>query len=434
MTGTTPRVRPPLVALLALALAAAGLVVNLWRPTASAAAAATPWADFPAAVVARIADYRRVRWAAAAVATVLTAVVPLLVVGTAEGRRLLARSAGGRHPLLAGAAIGGGVAALLAITLLPLDVLVGYWWDGAWGLRTAGPLRWARTWLVGAAVPVVVAAVAGALLVLLVRRRPRTWPWDATLAATGLAALVLLIWPQIVTPLVFRTRPLPPGPVHDAVASVLARAGVDAELRVADASALSTRLNAFVAGWGPTQQVVLYDTLLGLPPEEVATIVAHELAHQQHADVARTVPLTATVALPVLLLLRWWWQDPVRRRRLGAEDAADPRLVAALAALVAVGGLVVQPAAMWLSRRAEAAADQRAVELVGDATPMVSLLRTFVLRDLAHPDPPAWVQWWWGTHPSPAARIRAAAATAPVHGPVGPPAPEWHPELRVGDG
>jgi hypothetical protein len=73
-------------------------------------------------------------------------------------------------------------------------------------------------------------------------------------------------------------------------------------------------MNALITGLGPTEQVVLYDTLLELPAPQVAAVLAHELAHQEHADLARGTLLTATAALVGLLLLRRVLDGAVVRR------------------------------------------------------------------------------------------------------------------------
>ena len=60
--------------------------------------------------------------------------------------------------------------------------------------------------------------------------------------------------------------------------------------------------------------------------------------------------------------------------------------------LVLVGQFAAQPVVAWQSRRIEAAADARALELVRDPAGQVALQRGFVIDDLVDPNPPAWVR------------------------------------------
>lgn len=407
-----------LSALVAIALAAAGLLVNLRRPLAARLPEVPTDLDrFAPAVLEVVGAYTSPRFAAAAVSMVIGVAVPALLVATASGRRLVRRVAGrrARSPLRA-AAVAATVVALTVLVLLPVDVAVGYVHEGRFGFRQSGLLLWGRDWLVAGGLTVALAGAAGAALMAAVARWPDGWPWGLVPATTALAAVLVLVWPVVVGPLFLPTSPLPDGPVRDRLEAVLARAGAgDAELLVGRASLRTTRVNALVTGLGPTRRVILYDTLLRLPPDQVAAVTAHELAHREHADIARGVLLTATGALPTLLILRRLLRSRAVHGRLGVRGPADPRLIAVAVAVVAGAQAVGQPAAMLASRRAEAAADHRALELTGDPAALIALQRTFTVRDLAHPDPPGWVVALWGTHPPVGARIRAAAAFAGQH-------------------
>lgn len=421
----------------AVALAVTGVVANLWRPVAPPPSGGPPAvATFPVEVLAVIERYAMPRYLAALMSLVLATAVPILVVATRPGRRLVAWLAGpeGRPRPLAAFAVVGGIVLAAAIVTLPIDLWRGYLHEQAWGLRTAGAVGWWRDHLLDVGIVTVVAGLVGAGLLTAVRRWPASWHWGLVPIVTLLAAAFALVLPLIVQPLFLSTQPLAPGPVHDAVAEVLTRAGEDElEVEVADASRRTTRSNAFVTGLGPTRRVVLFDNLVAAPADRVAATVAHELAHREHRDIARGILLTASGVLPVALVLRCLWGSRWAAARMRARSPSDPRLLAVALALVAVAQVVGQPVANWVSRRAEASADHRAAELTDRPEALIELQRSFVLRDLANPSPPGWVTLLWGTHPSVSRRIHAAATQADeldCEG-VGPPPGEWHPRLPV---
>src|SRR5690606_12709654 len=82
--------------------------------------------------------------------------------------------------------------------------------------------------------------------------------------------------------------PLPAGELRAGVEELAADEGVDvSDVVVADASRRTTTLNAWVSGFGGTRRVVLYDNLIDdVPQDQVIVVVAHELAHARHQDVA----------------------------------------------------------------------------------------------------------------------------------------------------
>src|SRR5690606_30084107 len=130
------------------------------------------------------------------------------------------------------------------------------------------------------------------------RRWPRAWP-----AVTGglLGGLVLLgsfVYPVLVEPLFNDFEPLGGGELREEIFALADAEGVHIDdVLVADASRRTTRLNAYVSGYGATRRVVVYDTLVEtLPRDQALSVVAHELAHARHRDVVTGSVLGATGA------------------------------------------------------------------------------------------------------------------------------------------
>ncbi len=399
----------------AVTLAAAGLVASVWRPTAPVlpGGGLPAVATFDAQLLATIADHRAPRLVLVPVVTALWVLVPVVLARWGRSRDLVARWTAdrGRAALRAGA-VAATVGVVTWLTTLPVVAWLGLVHEGRWGFRTATPGAWSRDQLLTASGRWLLLGL-GAVVILGSRSRwPRTWPYRLTVAATLAAAVLVVVHPVLIQPLFLRTTPLPDGPTRTDVEQVLAAAGLtDVPVVVADASRRTTRVNALVTGLGPTERVVLYDTLLELPSEQVTAVLAHELAHHDHADVARGTLLSAAAALAATLVLRRVLDGPSGRRH-HRRDPYDPRSVLVVVATAAVLELVGTPIGGAVSRRVEAAADARALELGADPAALVRTVRTFVVRDLAAPDPGPIVQLVYGTHPSPEQRLRAAAAAA----------------------
>jgi len=65
-----------------------------------------------------------------------------------------------------------------------------------------------------------------------------------------------------------------------------------------------------------------------------------------------------------------------------------------------------------LSRRVEARADSFALELTKDPQALIGVQKKLALTNVAQPDPPAALQWLFGTHPDTMQRIGAAVTFA----------------------
>mgnify|MGYP000049289883 CR=1 FL=1 len=430
VTTSSPRRRELVLRACAVAVtvgSAALLAAGLVGPTAVAPPVAGPTAglDLPATVLADVAAYRAPRRAAVVVATVLGVVVPLLVAriiagrGGGGGRWAGAAAARLRRfaPPATVAVVAGGTVLLTAVARLPLGVWAGVVQDGRWGFRTATVGRWFadRVLLIGGEVLLV--ALGAAAVTLLVRRRPDGWVPRLVLGVALTGPLLLALHPIVVHGLLLPTGPLPPGAHRDAIAEVVARSDVDVPVLVGRASLRTTRPNAVATGLGPTARIVVYDTLLELPPSRAAAVVAHELAHVERRDPLRAalapVPFVAVGGLLVRRLLG---------ASTGGADGPRPRgpslppvrRLALVAVLVLAVEAAATPVVAGLTRANELRTDVRAVELTGDAAAHVALLHDLVSERLTDPAPPRWYELLVVTHPPPSVRARAVSGAAHV--------------------
>jgi STE24 endopeptidase len=90
---------------------------------------------------------------------------------------------------------------------------------------------------------------------------------------------------------------------------------------------------------------------------------------------------------------------------MGAAEAVPLALLVA-----AVFQLATAPAANWVTRRMEAEADWKALEVTRDPESVEGAMVGLSETSLGDPDPPAWTQLLLGTHPSLADRVAMARA------------------------
>lgn len=295
------------------------------------------------------------------------------------------------------------VLAALWLVRLPFGV-VAHWWRRRHGLSGQGYLAWlVDPWLellVGAAV----ACAALVLAMTLARRLGRRW-WLAggpVLAALG--AVVVLAQPLVMEP---RLEPLRDRALAADIRLIGTRLSVrHLDVVVKDAAERTTRINAEVAGFGPTRKVILWDTLLDgrVPAGEIRVLAAHELAHVARRHVWKGVAWFALLAVPIVLVVA-----EVTRRRGGL---ADPGAVPLAVLAVVVIQLALLPFANAVSRRYEAEADWVALETTRDPQAAGALFRRFTETNLAEPSPPSWAYVLHSSHPSLVQRMAMADAWA----------------------
>ncbi|MDQ6729826.1 MAG: M48 family metalloprotease, partial [Actinomycetota bacterium] len=251
------------------------------------------------------------------------------------------------------------------------------------------------------------AAGAGAGVIAVTRRWPRTWWLAAAGGSVGVGAVLAALAPVVLAPIFNDFTPLPEGETRRDVLALADAAGVSVgEVYSVDASRRTTAANAYVTGLGPSKRVVLYDTLLDrYSRDEVRMVVAHELGHVRFRDVPRNVAFAAVTAPAAGLAVQ----------QLSGVLTPERGSPAALPGLALAAGLVSAPLGMIgnrLSRAVERRADQYSLQLARDSDAFISFERAIALQNLADLAPPRWVTALMASHPPTEERIGAAVAFA----------------------
>ena len=263
-----------------------------------------------------------------------------------------------------------------------------------WGFSTQTTRGWWGDRAKALAVGAVTTCLFVSPLLALAHRFPHRWPWLAAAGGAALTLLVSFVAPVLLEPVFNRFRPLE-GELAERVRAVAERAGVPVrEVLVADASRRTRKQNAYVSGVGRTRRVVLWDTLLDAPPEEVELVVAHELGHRKHRHVLWLTLLAMAGVAAFVVVLRLARPHP---------QPADGPLVLLLGTLLE---LLALPFAAALSRRFERTADRFSLAVVGRREVFEAAHRRLALANLSDLEPPFLAYLLLFTHPTPPQRVR----------------------------
>jgi STE24 endopeptidase len=399
--------RRTLAALAAVAFAAGWALAGafLWRTSVPQVhlPELDPRAYFSAHELARAEHFRRVSRALALASLGVELVV--LAVFAWKGRALAdALLPVTRGRLRTGLALGLAVALGTWLALLPLGA-VSQSWTRRFGLSHQGYLGWLGDQGLALLVEAVLVLIAVAVAMALAGWLGGKW-WlvgGPALAVVGFAFVV--VQPLVIEPLFNRFEPLGDRALAAEIQQLARREGVAIKgVSVSDASRRTTTENAYVSGLGPTRRVVFWDTILHgrLSRGEILAVAAHELAHVAHRHVWKWTGIFGLLSIPGVLAVA------LVTERAGGGGVAEPGLVPLGLFVVFVFFLATLPLQNAFSRRYEAEADWTALEATHDPRAMIGLQRQLSVSALGDPDPPGWVQGFFGTHPTTMQRIAMA--------------------------
>jgi Zn-dependent protease with chaperone function len=309
----------------------------------------------------------------------------------------------------------------LLVTLYLAIVFIGYeiitlplsWYGGSvlphrFDMSTQTP----RGWLTDEAKSLGLGLLFGVPIALgvywLLDSQPTTWWIWASVAATVLGVIMNFLAPVLLLPIFYKLTPLDD---HALVARVTALAEKTG-LRIAgvytiNLSSRTRAANALFMGMGRTKRIALGDTLYAeFPPDEIETVIAHELGHQVHHDLPLEVVVQAVFTTCGLFVAHLFLQWGVAR--FGLEGSADVAALPLLVLAAAIFSLLTMPLANAISRWRERLADDFALRVTGKPTAFASAMTRLANQNLAQVAPPRWLVWLLYTHPPISERIAAA--------------------------
>ncbi|HWU41660.1 MAG TPA: M48 family metallopeptidase, partial [Candidatus Acidoferrum sp.] len=269
---------------------------------------------------------------------------------------------------------------------------------------------WISDQVKGMAVSLPLGLILLELIYYLLRVAPQTW-W-LWVAAVLLVFQVLLanLAPILIMPLFNKYVPL--GDEHADLAARLIRLAQRANTKVQgvykfDMSRRTKSANAALTGLGNTRRIILGDTLITeFTPDEIETVLAHELGHQVHRDIPVGIAVETVITLVglylVSLLLEWGVAF------FGLPGIADPSSLPLLMLGIGLYGVVTMPLGNAYSRWREHRADEYALQMTGNGLAFASALTRLANQNLAEVDPEAWVEVLFYSHPALGKRIRMA--------------------------
>ncbi len=205
--------------------------------------------------------------------------------------------------------------------------------------------------------------------------------------------------PVVIIPLFYKLEPLADTVLRERLERLAERARTRVRgIFTMNLSSKASTGNAALVGLGNTRRIVLGDTVVDrYPPEEIEVIVAHELGHHVHHDIAKLIVMQS-----LTIVLGFFVAHLVLRAGVpyfgfeGISDVAAFPLLAGVFGLLAVG---LAPLTNAYSRYIEGAADAYALTLTGNADGFIAMMTGLANQNLSEAEPGRWVEWLFYDHP-----------------------------------
>ena len=293
---------------------------------------------------------------------------------------------------------------------LPLGYYSSYILPHRYGLSTQTPKGWIGDQVKGVLVGGVLGLLVIEIIYYVLRISPNLWWLWAGLILLFFNVILANLAPVLLMPLFYKFVPLEEEHA-DLVARLLnlaERAGTRVRgVYKFDMSRRTKAANAAITGLGNTRRIILGDTLIEeFTPDEIETILAHELGHQVHRDIPIGILVESVITLGGLYLASLGLEWGVAT--LGYTGVSDIAALPLFVLVMGAYGLLVMPLGNAFSRWRETRADEYALKMTGKGKAYASALTRLANQNLAEADPEPWVETLLYSHPALGKRIAMA--------------------------
>ncbi|MFD0695626.1 M48 family metallopeptidase [Paenibacillus sp. GCM10027628] len=243
---------------------------------------------------------------------------------------------------------------------------------------------------------------------ILGRSPERWWLWF-WMASIPLILFVTFIQPVVLDPLYNDFQPLKNQELKVQILNLAAKSHIPADqVYEVNMSERTNAINAYVNGIGGNARIVLWDTFLNkLQPEEILTVMAHEMGHYVEKHIYFGIAYGIALSL-----LGFWLAFHAYRFFLarwgslwGITGERDLAALPVLLLIVTLMNFASAPAQNAFSRVIEHRADVYSMKMTRDGTSAIHAFQKIAKENLSPVTQPKLVQWFRGSHPTILERI-----------------------------
>jgi len=292
---------------------------------------------------------------------------------------------------------------------LPLSYYQGFARQHAYGLSNQTFGKWFGDEIKGLLLGIVVGFLFLWIPYLLLKKSPRRWWLYTGLLAIPFLILVILVQPVWIDPLFNKFGPMKNKELETKILQLAERAGIEGGRVYEVAKSEDTKaLNAYVAGFGATKRIVLWDTAIAkLDQDELLYVMGHEMGHYVLGHVWKGILFFSLLIMATLYAIHRTagWLINKFQRRFGFTELSDIASLPLIILLFSAYSLIVTPIALAYSRHNEHEADRFGLEILRNNHACGTAFVKLQEENLGVPRPNILVKLWQAGHPTLGERI-----------------------------
>ncbi len=287
---------------------------------------------------------------------------------------------------------------------LPIDFYVNYIREHDYGLSNQSFGRWLDQY--GKMTLVFFLSVATFIWVfyLLLKKSPKRWWFYSSLVSIGITFIMAFIYPIWIVPLFNKVGPLKDKQLEKSILELASRAGIEnGRVFEVDKSKDTKMGNAYVAGLGGSQQIVIWDTSIKANSKEgLLFIMGHEMGHYVLHHVWLQIGFFSVLFFIITYLIHKiaHFLLPRYHERFGFQHLYEIASLPLFLFLVNFFYLLSTPIYFCLTRYTEREADRFGIEITQNNKVAAQLFADAVGEHLANPRPGNLYKICRSSHPS----------------------------------
>jgi len=298
------------------------------------------------------------------------------------------------------------------VLTLPWTVYTAFYREHQYGMSNQRLAEWSVEQLKLFGVGLVIGALMFMVIYAVIRNSPKRWWLWASGALAAMFAVMIMLAPLFIEPMLNKYTPMAAGPVRSEILRIAHEQDIPTnDVFVVDASKQTKRISANVAGLGPTIRIALNDNLLNRSNiHGIKAVMGHEMGHYKLYHIQKLLLYLTLMALVAFGTMYWLAPKILakKREKWGVAEVSDPAsaplLHMMLAVLLIPGGIIFNS----IIRIHESEAD--AFGLMSAREPDGFAMTAMQLSEYRKIEPSALEEILFFDHPSGRTRVSMAMA------------------------
>lgn len=299
---------------------------------------------------------------------------------------------------------------IASLLTLPWVVYTDFFREQHYGLMNQNLGEWLVEQLIGLAISLVIAPLFVMVFFAVIRRFPKNWWVLGTVVTSTFIMIMITLSPVYLAPLFNDYTEMENGDLRDQIVAMADEKGVpSSNIYVFNQSKQHDRISANVSGFANTMRISLNDNLLlRSTPEEVKSVMGHELGHYVLGHIWRMViVLSAVFALGFFILAKLTPRLLEKYgARWGVSSISDPAVIPLFGIIFTIYFLLMTPVTNSLIRINEVEADAFGLDIAKEPDGFASI--AMKLSEYRKIEPGKLEEILFFDHPSGATRVRMA--------------------------